>query len=521
VSRRPTRVGSAAALLTVLGAASVLLGFGRDVVIAAVYGAGAELDAYLVGQGLMNLALGLVAGATAKALVPVVARTATDDSGVRNANHTATVVLSVTLVILGSASVLLWLFTSPVVAVLAPGFGPAQSELAVTATRIILAAVVFVAATNLLAAVAQARGRFFWAGVQGVPFNLVMIGTVAVFGPRYGVAALAGGFVLGSAARLACQLIPLRAIGLRLRISFDLEDPGFRTVARMAPPLLVGSAIVNVNTLVDRAVGSLLGSGVISALSYGWRLVTLPETLVVVSLVTAIYPALGAAADNRAEMRRLVGRGLSTVMVVVAPMCLALLVCAPAVVELVYRRGNFDIEAAAATSTAVMWYTPALLALAWREVVTRASYAVGDTVTPVLVAVAAMVVNVVGDLTLGRAFGIPGLAGSTVLAVGCAAVLNTWLLHRRHRAVSLKQVAGTLARTGTALTAAAAVALLAAHLCARLVAGHTLPAAVTAIITLSVVTVSIAAVFGAVLRLMRAPELSVIGAAVRIGWRHD
>ncbi|MEQ7127116.1 murein biosynthesis integral membrane protein MurJ [Actinopolymorpha sp. B11F2] len=505
-------MGSAAALLTLLSAASALLGFGRDVVIAAVFGAGAVLDAYLVSQGLMNLILGLVAGAMAKALVPVVARATATEEAAQRANHSATVVLSVTVLVLGVASVMLWLLTRPVVRVLAPGFDAAQSELAVTSTRIILVAVVFVAGTNLLAAVAQARRRFFWAGVQGVPFNLVMIGTVAAFGPRYGVAALAAGFVLGSAARLVCQLVPLRAIGLRLRISFDLRDPGFRSVARLAPPLLVGSAIVNVNTLVDRAVGSFLGEGVISALSYGWRLVTLPEMLVVVSLVTVLYPAFGAAADDRGELRRLVGQGLSTVMVVIAPMSAALLVCAPFVVQLVYQRGSFDAEAGEATSTAVMWYAPALLALAWREVVTRASYAVGDTVTPVLVALVAMAVNVVGDVTLGPVFGVPGLAGTTVLSVGCAALLNTWLLRRRHGAVRLRHVAGLLARTGCAAVLSVPAGLLCVHLVADRIGDGAVGAAVTAALS----SMSIAAVFLAVLAAIRAPELSVLNEAVRI-----
>jgi len=67
MSGRPGGVAGAAALLTVLAAASAVLGFARDVVITAVFGAGAELDAYLVAQGLMNLVLALAAGAMAKA----------------------------------------------------------------------------------------------------------------------------------------------------------------------------------------------------------------------------------------------------------------------------------------------------------------------------------------------------------------------------------------------------------------------------------------------------------------------
>ena len=132
------------------------------------------------------------------------------------AGHTLSVVLTVTLLVLGLGSMVMALAATSVVAVLAPGFDGHDAALASLLTRIVLIATVLIAGTNLLAAAAEAHRRFFWAGVQGVPFNLIMIAAAVLFGPRYGVAALAVGFVVGSAARLMCQLIPLRALGLRL-----------------------------------------------------------------------------------------------------------------------------------------------------------------------------------------------------------------------------------------------------------------------------------------------------------------
>jgi putative peptidoglycan lipid II flippase len=292
-------IAQAAALVTGLTAVSAVLGFVRDVVIAGVFGAGGELDAYLVAQGLMNLVLALVAGAMAKATVPVLAAETSTDGDSRKAAHTLSVVLTVTLIVLGIGSLVMALAASSVVTVLAPGFKGAQAELAASLTRIVLIATVLISGTNLLAAAAEAHRRFFWSAMQGVPFNLIMIVAAVVFGPRYGVYALAVGFVVGSGARLLCQLVPIRALGLRLRASFDVKDPGFRQIARLIPPLLIGSALGNANTMVDRAVGSMVGEGTISALSYAWRVISLGETLLVASLLTALYPAFGAAAGSR------------------------------------------------------------------------------------------------------------------------------------------------------------------------------------------------------------------------------
>jgi putative peptidoglycan lipid II flippase len=496
-------VGSATALIAVLAAVSAVLGLGRDIVAAAVFGAGPDLDAYFVAQGLMNLVLGLIAGAMAKASVPVLARQAGGRDG--RAGHTLMVTLSVTLVVLGLASAALTVLAGPVVAVLAPGFGPAQAATAQTLTKIVLLATVLIAGTNLLAAAAQAHRRFFWAAFQGVPFNLVMIVAVAVFGPRYGVTALAVGFVAGSLVRLLCQIVPLRPLGLRLRPSLDLRDPGFREIAVLVPPLLLGSAVGNVNTLVDRAVGSAAGDGAITALSYGWRLVALGEVLLVASLVTALYPVLGTAAGNLAELHRLVGRGLTATAVVLTPVMIVLLVAAGPIVRLLFQRGSFDAADAAMTTTALIWYAPALVALGWREVVVRASFAVGDSRAPVAVAVLAMAVNVTGDLTLGVRYGVPGLAASTSLSLVAAAVANTWLLRLRHDAVTLRPLVGILAGVAAAGTVATAAGLGAR----RLSPGGDV---VTILVTGAVVCV----VFSGLQLALRGPAAEVLRDAARL-----
>jgi putative peptidoglycan lipid II flippase len=504
-----------------LSAVSLLLGFVRDVVIAAVFGASAQLDAYLVAQGLMNVVLGLVAGALAKAVVPVVAPAvaAGDPEGAHRSVATA---LAVAVVVLGAGAVVVGLGAGVVVAVLAPGFDAATAALAEQLTRVVLVATVLIAATNVLAAVAQSHRRFFWAGVQGIPFNLVMLVAAGVFGPRYGVVALAVGFVVGSAARLLAQLVPLRQLGVRLVPVLDLRDPGLRTIARLVPPLLLGSAVGNVNTLVDRAVASAQGEGTIAALSYGWRVVSLADTLVVASFAVALYPAFGAAAAPaaRVELRRLVGRGLTAVTLVLVPAVAGLVVAATPVVALVFGRGSFGPEAVALTATAVAWYAPGLLPLAWREVVTRAFYALGDSRTPVAVALLALVVNLAGDLTLGLALGVPGIAASTVLSLVVAAVANTVQLSRRHGAVDGRQVAAALGRLGLAGVAAAGAAA-ATLLVIQAAAGPVSTAAGwEAAARLAGAGVAVAATYVVALALLRAPETAMLGDGLReaAGW---
>jgi len=501
-------IAGAAILVTALTAVSTVLGLARDVVIAAVFGAGGELDGWFVALGLMNVALGLLAGAMSKAAVPVLSRQyAAEDASRRNrrrSSATMSAAISATVIVLGIATLVMQLFAAEIVGVLAPGFGPAEAESAEQLTRIVLIATVLVAGTNLLAAAAQSRRTFFWSAIQGVPFNLSMIVAAAVFGPQYGVTALAWGFVVGSAARLLAQLPPLRRIGIRIRPSLRLSDPDFRVMLRLIPPLLLGSAIGNVNTLVDRAVGSTIGDGVISSLSYAWRLVGLADTVLIASLLVALYPALSTAAGDTAELRRLVDRGLSATVVVLVPICVGTAVAAGPVVETVFQRGEFTADDASKTATALLWYAPAVLALGWREVIVRASYALDDTKRPV--AVVAMVVNVAGDLTLGVAYGIPGLAASTSLSLVVAAVGNTWLLSRRHGAVEVGALWGLLGRSTVSAAATLGAALGVAWLVRDLP-----PIAHVAAVGAMCLTV-----FAAATLALRGPEASVLRDATQL-----
>ena len=500
-----TRGGLARSTTLVAGLTlgSQLLGFLRDVSVAAVFGVGGALDAYLVAQGLMNLVLALMAGAVAKAVVPTVAR-AVEDGDPGRGQRSVRVALTATLVVLTTASVLMALFARPLVALLAPGFDQQTAEQAVGLTRVVLLATVLIAATNVLAGAAQGHRRFGWSAVQGVPFNLTMIVAALVFGPMYGVTALAVAFVVGSGLRLLVQLPPLVAVGQSFRPSLDLRDRGFREMAVLVPPLLMGSAIGQVNAVVDRAVGSSVGEGTIAALSYGWHLVGLADTLVVVAVGTTLYPALAAAArpGNADELQDLVRRSCGVLLVMVAPVVVVLGVAAGPVVGLVLGRGDFDAEAVRLTSVAVTGYAAGLLGLALREPAARTFYALGNSRTPVLLAVVGMVVNVVGDLTLGVRYGVAGLAASTSASLLLVAVLTLWRLERTVPGLSLAGVRRCCAQ----VAGAAACAAVPTWVLARSDGSWlTVLASVPTCLLVHVV----------VLRLLRCTELAELGAVLR------
>jgi putative peptidoglycan lipid II flippase len=271
------------------------------------------------------------------------------------------------------------------------------------------------------------------------------------------------GFVVGSALRLVLQLPAVRLMRLRLRPALSLQDPGVREVAALVPALIVSSAITNVNTLVDRAVGSTQDEGTIAALSLGWRVVSLADSLLVAAFATVLFPAFSvlSGTDARQKLRQVTAKSVGVLLVVVCPIVAMLTAASTPVVQLLFSRGAFDGRAISMTALAVSAYAVALIGLAVRNVMARTSLAVGDSRSLVTTAACAMVINVVGDLTLGLKLGIVGLAASTSVSVLFAAVMLSILLARRHNAVDLASLGRTLLAIGSA-TACAAVATRAA-----------------------------------------------------------
>ncbi len=222
-----------------------------------------------------NVLIALLGTAAVTAAVPAVSQRVRG-GGVARGHRLLRTVSLVVLSALAATSLALAAVAPAVVRVPAPGFGPEQVALAGSLSRILL------------------------------------------LGRRLGVAALAWGFVLGSLLRVLVQLPSLRRTGLRWG-PIRLREPGTAAIAGLLPVIVLGHLASNVNTLVDRLVGSTLDEGAIAALNYAYRLVTLPHGLLVLALLQVLHPALGAVADRRAEFRALTDRGASVLVAVLVP----------------------------------------------------------------------------------------------------------------------------------------------------------------------------------------------------------
>lgn len=414
-------------LIAVLNLLSRVLGLGREIAIAHQFGATLATDAYLVALTIPSLLFMVFSQALATVVVPVFTEYKTRGE-TREAWRVFSNVANLLLVVLVAVAAI-GILTAPVlVRLIAPGFEPAGTELAVVLARIMFPLLVFSGLATVFNGFLNANNIFGIPAFSGAINNLVVIVGALTLGSLYGIHGLAYGTVLGMIAAGLVQVPSLYRAGFRFRPAFDRRHPGVRQVFDLMLPITVGIAISQLYVLIDRVLASFLAEGSIAALNFGNRLIQLPISLFVLALSTAVFPTLTtwAAEGKKSEVLGTLSRALRIVVLTTVPAGVGLIVLRQPVVQLLFERGAFDERATAMTAFALLFYSIGLVGLAANILLTRGFYAFQDTRTPVKL----LVVNVVLNLVLSLALMGPLQHGGLALASSLAALVNTVLLVR-------------------------------------------------------------------------------------------
>ncbi|MHC8507985.1 MAG: murein biosynthesis integral membrane protein MurJ [Rhodospirillales bacterium] len=427
------------AILTVGGftGLSRVLGFVRDILIAAVLGAGAGADAFFVAFKLPNLFRRLFAeGAFAAAFVPILAGHAEsgDESAARDFTERA---LSLLVVILVLAVTAAELAMPAVMLVFAPGFADNADKFALTVllARITFPYLLFISVASLLSGVLNTQGRFAAAAATPIWLNLCLIGAVLVLAPHtpspaHALAAgvFAAGVVQAVFLYAACARVGVAPRLRRPRITADIK-----LLFKRILPVAAGAGVYQINLVIDTVIASLLASGSITYLFFADRVVQLPLGVVGVAVGTALLPALSRAvkAGDGESAHHYQNRALEFTLLLTLPAAAALVVIAEPVVHVLFERGAWTAAASAKTSAALAVYALGLPAYVLIKALAPGFFARGDTATPVKIALAAMAVNLILNLALMGPFQHVGIAAATVVSSWLNAGLMALALRRR------------------------------------------------------------------------------------------
>ncbi len=441
---------------------SRVLGFVRDVLMAAMLGAGPVADAFFVAFKLPNFFRRLFAeGAFNAAFVPLYAGTLTTEgqASARAFAEQAQAVVAASLLVLVLA---LELAMPWVVAVIAPGFTetPARFALAVDLARITMPYLFFIALVSLMAGVLNGLGRFAAAAAAPILLNLCLIAAL-LWGARFAPTA-AHALAWGVAGAGLAQFIWMAAASLRAGAPLRPRRPRLtkkvRRLVVLMVPGAIGAGVVQINLLVDLVIGSLLPFGSISYLFFADRLNQLPLGVVGIAVGTALLPLLSRqlkAGDEAAAMNSL-NRAIEVGMLLTLPAAAALIAIPWPIVTVLFERGAFGPEAAAATAAALAAYAAGLPAYVMIKILAPGFFARQDTVTPVKVASVCVAINIVLNLLLMEPLAHVGIAVATAVAAWINALTLAALLRRRGHLTVDARLASRLPRVAFASAVMAA-----------------------------------------------------------------
>src|SRR5713101_916931 len=418
---------------------SRVFGFIRDILTAALLGAGPVADAFFVAQRLPNLFRSLFAeGAFGAAFVPLFAGNVAEH-GKERARIFAEDALAVLLAALLGFVLLGEIFMPAVMEVIAPGFGedPEKFGLAVELARITFPYLLFIALVALQGGVLNSVDRFAAAAATPILLNLFLIAALLLmwqFGWHDG-RALAWAVSAAGFAQFLWLLFSCARAGLALRLPFPQLTPGVRRTLAVMAPGTVGAGVTQLNLLISTALASLLPGGSVSYLYYADRLNQLPLGVVGIAVGTAILPSLSRQVrlGHLADAVTTQNRGIELALLLTLPAAMALAILATPILSVLFQRGAFGPADTAATATALAVYAAGLPAFVLIKVLAPAFFARQDTATPVKVADAAMAVNLFLTLVLMQFLAHVGIALATTVAGWLnALLLLTLLIRRRH-----------------------------------------------------------------------------------------
>jgi putative peptidoglycan lipid II flippase len=384
---------------------SRVTGFVRDIVMAAVLGAGPVADAFLVAFRLPNHFRAIFAeGAFAAAFVPAYARIREQsgpDAVKLFGDRIFTLLLASQVVLLAFALA----FTPAVISLLAPGFTNdlGRFELAVSLTRITFPYLLLMALVTLFSGILNSVGRFAAAAAAPILLNLTMVATllVAAFFPTPGHAAAWGVLIAG-----VLEVLLVGGAALRADVMTTLRRPrlddNVKRFFKALGPATVGSAGVQLALFADTIIASFLAAGALSALYYADRLYQLPGGVIGIAVGTVLLPEMARrlAAGDDAGARAAQQRAIEFTLLLAIPCVAAFLIVPDLIMRALFMRGKFTAADAQAAAMTLAAYTVGLIPFVLMRSAVATFLARGDTATTVKAALAGAAVNIVLKIVL-------------------------------------------------------------------------------------------------------------------------
>ena len=417
---------SATLLLMFSALLSRVIGLVRIKVIAYLFGAASLTDAYTAAFQLPDMLAYFLVGGTASVTFITILSRYREQGREHDGEEALSVILSVMLLVLGTAVVLGEIFAPYYVRVFFHGFNAEKAALCTHMTRILLPVQLCFFVGGVLAAVLLVRKQFAWQAVTPLIYNAGIILGGVLLAKKLGVPSLAFGALAGAiVGPLLLNYVGTRRIGVTLHFSLDWKNPGLRDWVRMSIPLMIGVSLVSADQWILNYFASA-ARGDIAKLMYAKTLFSAPMAILGQAAGAASMPFFaaligqGRSHEFAASVNRIVTRIFAFAFLLSAWM----VGLAHPAVDLVLRGGSLHRADVGSIALYFTLFAGSLCFWSAQAIYARAFYATGDTLTPMAASTLIVIASLPLYWFLFHRMGVVGLA----IASDCGIVIQTLAL---------------------------------------------------------------------------------------------
>lgn len=447
-SRSLAGIAGIVALATLI---SKVFGLFREQAIAAAFGVGPTVNAYVyayVIPGFLLILLGGINGPFHSALISVLAK--------RDRSEAAPLVETVTTLvtaILLLVTVLQIVFAGTIIDILAPGLeastrGTAILQLQIMAPLAVLAGLIGIGFGTL-----NAADKYWLPSISPLFSSLAVIVGIGILAwqlggqidapqfLRLGSIVLAGGTLLGAVLQWLAQLGPQWQSGMgKLRLRFEWRLPGVAEVMKIMIPATLSSGTLHINVYTDLFFASFI-DGAAASMRYANFIALTPLGIISNALLIPLMPVFSrlAAPENWSDLKLRLRQGLILCALTMLPLTAIFLALASPIVRVIYQRGAFNLAASEMVIPVLMAYGVGMFFYLGRDVLVRVFYALGDGETPFRISILNILLNALFDYLLVKALATPGLILATVTVNITSMAIFLWILHRRLQGLPLRE----------------------------------------------------------------------------------
>lgn len=408
-------VKKAAILLIIVTIIEKVVGFGREMVIASQFGASKLTDSYNAGQLIPYFITALLYAGLVNVYAPVFMSEKDIDENQAWAKINS--VSTYLMLILMFITLLFIIFSREIAAIIYPGFDESSLEATVSITRIFFVGVFIYSAAIIEGSLLNCFRHFVYPLIAICFLSVGQIIWVMLFGGKTNINSIAYGYVVGAGAGLLLQYFKIRSIKGKIGINFKIYKDFTSKFIGMLFPVLVATAMSQMNVFVDRIFASYLPEGSMSYLSYGSKVVDLPIALFSGIIATIIFPDIieYINRNDRENLKIYINKALVITLIFLIPSFVGLNILNKEIVKLVYERNVFDSTDTYNTASAMVYYSPTIILNGCIAVISKVYYSLKDTRTLMYISIFTILLNAVADYLLMGPMGHNGLALATSL----------------------------------------------------------------------------------------------------------